>query len=356
MPGLLLSRYLYQDTMVPLLERYFPAMRYSAALIGPGSEVLGYDTPISIDHDWGPRLQLFLSEEDLAQRGENIDDLFREQLPDDVRGYSTLFGLPDVEGARQREAAAGPVDHRVEVHSVDRYFSKRLGFDSSPSPSAADWLIAPEQTLLELTVGQVYHDGLGTLEPLRASLAYYPRDIWLFRMAAQWRRIAQQEAFHARAGGLGDELGAALIAAGQVREMMRLSFLIDRRYAPYSKWLGTAFTRLPCAAFTGPLFEQVLAAHTWRERDEQLSQAYVAMALLHNALAITAPIDAAVSSFHGRPFQGLHSDRFAVALREAIGDPQIRALPEWGAVDQLSDSVDVLTYPAARLRLRSLYS
>jgi hypothetical protein len=33
---------------------------YSAALLGPGSEVLGFDTARSADHDWTARLQLFL--------------------------------------------------------------------------------------------------------------------------------------------------------------------------------------------------------------------------------------------------------------------------------------------------------
>ena len=38
-------------------------MRYAAALLGPGSEVAGFDTQRSTDHDWGPRLQVFLSDD-----------------------------------------------------------------------------------------------------------------------------------------------------------------------------------------------------------------------------------------------------------------------------------------------------
>jgi hypothetical protein len=48
----------------PILEKHFPDLNYSAALIGHGSEVLGYDTPRSIDHHWGPQLQIFLSGND----------------------------------------------------------------------------------------------------------------------------------------------------------------------------------------------------------------------------------------------------------------------------------------------------
>jgi hypothetical protein len=46
-PGLELSRIFYQYEVKPILDRNFPALRYSAALIGWGSEVLGFDTALS---------------------------------------------------------------------------------------------------------------------------------------------------------------------------------------------------------------------------------------------------------------------------------------------------------------------
>ena len=36
-----------------------------------------------------------------------------------------------------------------------------------------------------------------------------------------------------------------MVAARLARDAMRLAFLMAESYAPYSKWLGTAFTRLP---------------------------------------------------------------------------------------------------------------
>ena len=65
-PGLRLSEVLFEEAVRPILAEVFPGLRYTAALIGPGSEVLGYDTPRSTDHNWGPRLLLFVAAEEHA--------------------------------------------------------------------------------------------------------------------------------------------------------------------------------------------------------------------------------------------------------------------------------------------------
>ena len=64
MNGLTLSELFYVEAAKPILESHFPEVPYSAALIGWGSEVLGYDDVHSTDHHWGPRFLLFLSESD----------------------------------------------------------------------------------------------------------------------------------------------------------------------------------------------------------------------------------------------------------------------------------------------------
>ncbi|MDQ0909640.1 hypothetical protein QFZ22_005625 [Streptomyces canus] len=72
LPGLELSRRFYAETVGPLLEEAAPGIPHSAARIGPGSEVLGYDTPRSADHEWGPRLQIFLRSQDVPRHADRI--------------------------------------------------------------------------------------------------------------------------------------------------------------------------------------------------------------------------------------------------------------------------------------------
>ena len=46
-PGLELSRMLYEQAVAPILAARFPRLVFSAARLGFGSDVLGFDTPRS---------------------------------------------------------------------------------------------------------------------------------------------------------------------------------------------------------------------------------------------------------------------------------------------------------------------
>jgi hypothetical protein len=350
--GLELSELLYREAVQPLLVRTFAKLNYSAALIGTGSDVLGFDTPQSRDHDWGPRLMLFLSEADHKRLAKRIDQTLRKELPTEVHGYPTNFGEhPDATGGIMLATEGGPINHRVQLLTVSGYFHDVLGFDPLGEIRAVDWLSVPEQSLLSLASGRVFHDGLDQLEPIRARLSYYPRDVWLYLLACQWRRIDQEEPFMGRTGQVGDDLGSRWIAARLVHDLMKLCFLMERRYAPYVKWFGSAFAQLECGKTLDPILTRVLQADSWQQRERPLSAAYEFVARKHNKLGITDPLPTQVSHFHERPFNVLHSSRFVEAIRGAIQDPEVLALPEHlGAVDQFVDSTDALN-DAARFKV-----
>ena len=54
--------------------------------------------------------------------------------------------------------------------------------------------------------------------------------------------------------------GSRLVAARLARDLIRLCFLLERRYAPYSKWLGSAFAQLEASTIVGPILERALDA------------------------------------------------------------------------------------------------
>ena len=359
-PGLELAGRLYRQAVRPILERNYPELRYAAALIGTGSEVLGYDDVMSTDHHWGPRLLLFLRPADHERLAGQIRETLARQLPPEIDGYPTHWSAPDLlDGGNQfmRPAGDGPINHRVEITTIAAFFRQQLAFYIQDVPAPADWLSFPEQRLRAITGGAVFHDDIG-LQTARDRFGYYPRDVWLYLLGAGWARIGQEEHLMGRAGFAGDELGSALIGSRLVRDIMRLCFLMERVYAPYPKWFGTAFMALNSAPALTGLLQEALAARTWPERQRYLVEAYEVLARLHNSLALTEPMPEKVTSFFGRPFQVMAIQGFSEALLAQISDPVVRKIAQRrpiGSIDQFSDSTDLLSYPEWRPLLRGLY-
>jgi uncharacterized protein DUF4037 len=328
-PGRELARAFYEE----VVSAQVSGVPHSAAFLGYGSDVLGFDTVRSTDHGWGPRLQVF------------TEAAVELELPDSFRGWPVRYGWDET-----------PVADHVDVMPLGTWLDARVGFDPRRGMETRDWLTTPQQLLLEVTAGPVFHDGLGELEPLRAELAWYPDDVWLWLIACQWRRLDQEEPFVGRTAEVGDELGSRVLASRLTRDLMRLCFLLERRYAPYPKWFGSAFLQLDAAAEVGPLLAQATAATAYPEREQALVEAYEAVARRHSALGITEEVEPTVRSFYARPYRVLGARRFVDACMDRVGDPWLVALPAIGSVDQFCDSTDVLSDAALCRRLAELYN
>ncbi|MBP1994582.1 DUF4037 domain-containing protein [Paenibacillus eucommiae] len=322
MQGIALCRQFFVEIIEPLMAN-FSSITYSAALIGPGSEVLGYDTEMSRDHDWSPRVQLFLNETDI-RFSENIRALLDGRVPQSFCGF--------------------PIDTSMTIiTTVPRFIESCLAFDINGAIEPVDWLTFPSQTLLEITSGEVYRDDTGELLKLRQSLAYYPHDIWLYLMASSWQRIGQEEHLMLRAGFVGDELGSAVIASRIVRDVMNLCFLLECQYAPYPKWFGTTFRTLKCSELVMSHLWTVQTAATWREREQALNKVYTHLASLHNRLGITEKISEEASYFYNRPFKVMNGEGIAGLIASEIKDTEIFQLSKKrliGSIDQITDNTD----------------
>jgi hypothetical protein len=333
-PGLELARDFYAAVVRPLLDEEFPQLEYAAALLGPGSDVAGFDTARSTDHDWGPRLQVFLADGDAGRQAGPVTAVLGSRLPASFRGYPVRFPVtkePD-----------GVARHRVEVTGLGSWLSAQLGFDPRRRPALLDWLATPTQRLAEFTAGEVFHDAPGELTRARENTAWYPDDVWRYVLACQWQRIDQEEPFPGRCAEAGDDLGSRIVTARLARDLMRLCLLMQRRYPPYSKWLGTAFARYAGGAELVGALDAAISAGRYPEREEHLASALTAVAAMHNQLRLTPALDTSTRFFFDRPFQVLGAARFTRALRETITDPRLKSLPLTGAVDEFIDSTDAV--------------
>ncbi len=333
LPGNELGALFHDEVVAPLLD----GVRYAAARVGTGSDVLGFDTPQSVDHGWGPSVQVFVAPADVGA----VRAVVETGLPSTFRGWPVRFSRGD----------GAPAQHFVGVDSLQSWLHDHLFDPAGATPR--DWLAVPQQRLLEATAGPVLADPDGVLAGIRAGLAWFPDQVHRYLLACAWRRIEQEEPFVGRTAQVGDELGARILAARLARDVMRVAFLLARRYWPYPKWFGTAFARLPIAAeLNGPLAHAVAATDP-AEREAALVEAYGIVARAHNASGLTAPVDPTPRPFYERPFLVLGAGRFVEASMATISDPWLRRLPLIGSVDQFADSTDLLcrdlraTYAAA---------
>jgi hypothetical protein len=331
--GAELSRSYYEHVVGPLVRRRWPGLPQAAGRLGSGSDVLGLDDGMSRDHDWGLRLNLLVPTEAVA----DVDAHLTECLPDEYEGHPTRFPTTWDPGMR----------HRVQVETARDLAVSRLGLDPTGDLDVEDWLSLTGQAVLEVTAGEVFADDAGELHGIRKRLAWYPDDVWRHVVATDWARLAQELPFVGRTAERGDDLGSSVVAARLTGVALHLGHLLERRWPPYAKWLGTSFARLPrAAAAVGPLQRAVTSAD-WRERESGLVDAIRTLNAVQDAAGLPVADDP-VEPFWDRPYRGVREE--VVALLEAgVTDPVVRALPRGvGSVEQWSDNVDLLVHPRRR--------
>ena len=200
----------------------------------------------------------------------------------------------------------------------------------------------------------MFADRNRTLAAVRTLLAWYPRDVERYVLAAGWQRLCQLMPMVGRTAEAGDELGSRLLSAGLAGDLIWLGFALSRRWAPYAKWRGTVFRLLPVAARLGPLLAAAAAAPGWRERENALAAACEALLGVQRELGLPAP-EAAVTPFFDRPYRTV-DQAVPQRLLASLTDPDVARLPPLvGAIEQWVDSTDVLSSPGRRAALQAAY-
>ncbi|MGC4104787.1 MAG: DUF4037 domain-containing protein [Thermomicrobiales bacterium] len=322
----------------------FPALPLAIGLLGEGSDVLGYDTARSTDHDWGPRCIVFVPDEAREAMAPWLDQVLRDRLPRTFLGFPTGVGYHE-DGTTHMASDDGgvPFAHRVRITSPERALFDQIDIHSLSDLTPAVWVTTPQQRLLELTAGAIFVDDTGEITHIREALAWYPDDVWRLLLAGTWKAIAQLEPFVGRCGEVDDDLGSQVVAMRLIRDQMRLAFLLERRYAPYQKWFGTAFDRLGIAPLLTPSMDRARYARDWREREAGIVTTSVALANRQNAAKLAGRVDPTPRPFWSRPFQVLDAERFTRALADVIVDPAVRSLPaDLGGLDTYIDSTDAI--------------
>jgi hypothetical protein len=234
MKGLQLAEDYYNTLGAPMLHEKLGdlASRVAVGMVGPGSECFGFDDEISRDHDWGPAFCMWLTSDDYRRYGMALQTAY-EQLPKIFMGFGPRLASPGEEG-------------RTGVCEMVTFFRNYTGLDHIPV-SLREWLYIPEQSLAMCTNGKVFSDSLGEFTRWReALLGFYPEDIRLKKIASRCVTIAQSGQYNLPRSLQRRELFAAHFAVTQFcTDVMSLVFLLNKRYAPFYKWMHRAVMSMP---------------------------------------------------------------------------------------------------------------
>jgi hypothetical protein len=321
--GIDLCEMFYRQQVLPILST-FPQFdrNHCAALIGFGSEVLGHDTRMSEDHDYGPRLLIFLPTQYYEQHHQDMHDKLAKELSPAFMNFSTHFqDIIDEPGVKKNiiVESGSLINHGIKFHTIESYLTSYWGqCNEFTNLSTEEWLSIPQQRLLGATAGKIYHDGYGQLDLIRENAKFYPKSIWLYMIIVQLTKIGQDVAFVGRASIVDDHLGSQLLVSSLVRDMMRLCFLIEKKYYPYNKWFGTAFKKLNLEIQKH--FERAVLhwedalIDCYKELVHMLNETVMGDLVVNN---IIDP-NIVICQFHDRPFIILDTDVISNIIMQAL--------------------------------------
>src|SRR5260370_403249 len=165
----------FGESVQPILEREFPEETALAAfgLFGYGCEALGMDDELSRDHHWGVRIDGLVPDTISQSQREQIQQTVRATLPASFRGHSLREG---------HLSGAG-----LTLDGLNAFLGRTIGIEHVPE-TAVEWLRVPEEEIIHLTNGEVWHDSSGQFTAIRQTFhGYYPDPVWRRRIA-HWCR------------------------------------------------------------------------------------------------------------------------------------------------------------------------
>ncbi|MBR5429937.1 MAG: DUF4037 domain-containing protein [Firmicutes bacterium] len=247
--GLDLCEAFYREVGRPAIERryahYLPRM--AVGLAGEGSECYGFDDRISMDHDYGPSFCVWVTFNDDLVFGEEIQRTI-DALPAEFHGVKYRLRL---EQARNRRG----------LDTIPNFYKRFLGPKGEPQ-TLTDWFLLSESHLAAATNGRVFEDDLGEFSRIRNKLLdFYPDDVWLHRMASRAITMAHEgQCNYSRMLRRGDAVAAYFALSQFLSAACSLLYLLNRRYAPYYKWLWRGLEGLETGGELAPRLKQMALA------------------------------------------------------------------------------------------------
>ena len=242
--GMQLSQSYWQTYGKPLLDQPKFAEyknRIAAGLVGHGSECYGFDDAISRDHDFGPGFCLWLTDEDYAKIGADLQNAY-DALPRKYAGFDSRNETPRAKSCESSK--------RVGVFRISEFFENLTGFPTAPAANEPHlWLSLSESTLAAATNGKIFADPLGEFSKARQSFKLMPDDVRISLISRRLGMISQAGQYNFPRMIARKDASAAWLSINEfVRATASIVFLLNNPvtagYLPYYKWQFAALRKL----------------------------------------------------------------------------------------------------------------
>lgn len=255
-----ISHDFFEQIAKPVLQREFPTETAQTAfgVFGYGSEALKMDDEYSRDHHWGLRIDALMPEDVFTNKRELMLETLSANMPSTFQGHELGEGLV---------AGAG-----IAPDILPNFLTRTIGIDHPPE-SYQEWLGIPEEDIIHIVNGELWHDPLGQFKTIRQKLReYYPEPVRLRRMAHWCRYFSGMGTYALKRALLRKNEYYAAVAFGKtIRWGIQMAFMLDKQYYPYDKWIMAFFKRLPrLYQPLQPIVDEAVKLSTSWERKLQL--------------------------------------------------------------------------------------
>jgi hypothetical protein len=229
-----ISRAFFEEIVKPILQEHFPKETAQTAfgVFGYGSEVLGLDDEYSSDHHWGLRINALMPSHLFESKNEEILQVVAAKMPESFQGHSLREGLMGVKG--------------LAITGLEGYLNQTIGIEHPPQ-TYEEWLNVPEEDIMHIIAGEIWHDPFGRFSAIRQAFSnYYPEPVRLRRIAHWCRYFSGMGSYALKRAILRhNEYYATITFSRALRWGVQIAYMLEKQYYAYDKWTMAFFERLP---------------------------------------------------------------------------------------------------------------
>lgn len=281
--GLELSRQFYQNYGVAMIHNQFSdyEARIAVGFAGEGSDRFGFDDEISEDHDFGAGFCMWLTDEDYAEIGEDLQRAYGELIEE-------AKGLIDREDNNPNASTVWTVHSkgRFGVLRIHDFYEQLTGYKEGPK-TEAEWMGITENRLAAAVNGIVFRDDLGEFSRIRSQiLHYYPDKVWLLKLAQYTSLFAQYGQYnYPRMAKRKDWVAAEIMRGEAMKFALNSVYLINRRFCPHDKWLSRGIEGFEFCEDIKELLKRLAVTEITKVEDNNQLMEAVAATLLEGMAA-----------------------------------------------------------------------